>query len=200
MCGIIEVPQWSLQLSLNSHPVEFFLCMRLQSCCMDLQQQPLNLHSVPILYLHLTGPNLLPALVQEGRLFMSLLLPLKSASPFVQSCTSSFHFLCVAMFPQCLLSLSCVCFINKLERTGQCKMEDDRYMIISVFVFVLCSFSVGLKEKNIKKKKKKKNTSVNLCLVSKLFTYTTSCFEGSSTHELQLLHPFAKKIKIAIEY
>lgn len=47
MCGIIEVPQWSLQLSLNSHPVEFFLCVRLQSCCMDLQQQPFEPSQCP---------------------------------------------------------------------------------------------------------------------------------------------------------
>lgn len=71
-------------------------------------------------------------------------------------------------------------------------MEDDRYMIISVFVFV----------PSLLTSKKiyiffffKKSTSVNLCLVSKLFTYTTSCLEGSSTHELRLLHPFAKKKK-----
>lgn len=72
-------------------------------------------------------------------------------------------------------------------------MEDDRYMIISVFVFVLCSFSLDLKEIFFFFKK---STSVNLCLVSKLFTSTTSCLEGSSTPELRLLHPFAKKKKL----
>lgn len=118
----------SLQLYLNSHPVEFVLSVRLLSCCMDLQQRPFEPAQCPDSLPPPDWANLLPALVQEGGLFMSLLLPLRSASPCAQSCTSSFHFLRVAMFPQCLLSPSCVCFINKLGGKGQCKMEGDRYM------------------------------------------------------------------------
>lgn len=35
-------------------------------------------------------------------------------------------------FPNVFLSPACVCFINKLERKGQCKMDVDRNMRISV--------------------------------------------------------------------
>lgn len=80
---------------------------------------------------------------------------IKKQLPLCFTLYQFFLFFCLcllAMFSERLLSLSCVCFMNKLKRRAQQKMEGDRKMReFCFFALVFHAFCFDLVKKALKK-------------------------------------------------
>lgn len=168
------------------------LSLRRHGCCWDSQQRPHCPDS-------LRPPDWAGSPPSAGSTRQAFYVTSASTKKRFCFCWCSvlhqfFPFSGGAVFPQCFLAPSLVCFMNKLDGKGQRKKEVDRSTRISVSS--LFSFSLFL---DLKKQNPCKDTSVNLCLSSRYLTSTAFFFAKEETFELSSCAKNISKITISCQ-